>query len=79
MAQVPSRHRVEARIRELGLTGFAAYRERLASDPTETQTLPNRMRVTVSRSFCSPSPPPDVRSREGHAPAALGLAVPESR
>jgi chemotaxis methyl-accepting protein methylase len=46
-----SRHRVEARLRELGLDGFAGYLERLRSDPSEAAALADRMRVTVSRFF----------------------------
>ena len=46
-----SRHRVEARLRELGLDGFAGYLERLRSDPSEAAGLADRMRVTVSRFF----------------------------
>jgi chemotaxis methyl-accepting protein methylase len=46
-----SRHRVEARLRELGLDGFAGYLERLRCDPAEAAGLADRMRVTVSRFF----------------------------
>ncbi|GAB4264677.1 MAG: hypothetical protein Kow0092_16520 [Deferrisomatales bacterium] len=46
-----ARRRVQARIAELGLTGFEAYLERLASDPEEARRFPDRARVTVSRFF----------------------------
>lgn len=46
-----ARHRVEARLRELGLDGFAGYLERLRCDPAEAAGLADRMRVTVSRFF----------------------------
>lgn len=46
-----ARHRVEARLRELGLDGFAGYLERLQADPREAAELADRMRVTVSRFF----------------------------
>jgi chemotaxis methyl-accepting protein methylase len=46
-----ARHRVEARLLELGLDGFAGYLERLRCDPTEAAGLADRMRVTVSRFF----------------------------
>lgn len=46
-----ARHRVELRIRELGLDGFDAYLDRLRSDPAETSGLADLMRVTVSRFF----------------------------
>src|SRR5512145_1916853 len=46
-----TRHRVEARLRVLGLDGFAGYLERLRCDPAEAAGLADRMRVTVSRFF----------------------------
>jgi chemotaxis methyl-accepting protein methylase len=46
-----ARHRVELRIKELGLDGFAAYLDRLRSDPEEASGLADLMRVTVSRFF----------------------------
>ncbi|HEY7746684.1 MAG TPA: protein-glutamate O-methyltransferase CheR [Desulfuromonadales bacterium] len=46
-----ARHRVEARLRELGLDGFAGYLDRLQCDPAEAAGLADRMRVTVSRFF----------------------------
>lgn len=46
-----ARHRVELRIKELGLDGFAAYLDLLRSDPEETSGLADLMRVTVSRFF----------------------------
>lgn len=46
-----ARHRVEARLRELGLDDFGQYLERLRADPVETAELADRMRVTVSRFF----------------------------
>lgn len=46
-----ARHRVLARMVELGLTGFEEYRERLRSDVGEANGLAERMAVTVSRFF----------------------------
>lgn len=46
-----TRHRVEARLRELELDGLAVYLERLRCDPAEAAGLADRMRVTVSRFF----------------------------
>lgn len=46
-----ARHRVEARLRDLGLDGFDGYLERLRCDPAEAAGLADRMRVTVSRFF----------------------------
>jgi chemotaxis methyl-accepting protein methylase len=46
-----ARHRIEARLRELGLDGFAPYLKRLRADQAEAATLADRMRVTVSRFF----------------------------
>jgi len=51
-----ARHRVEARMEELGLPDYAAYLERLRSDAAEAAGLAGRMRITVSRFF---------REREG--------------
>ena len=46
-----ARHRVELRIRELGLDGFASYLDLLGRDPEEKSALAGLMRVTVSRFF----------------------------
>jgi len=46
-----ARHRIDARLRELHLDSYAAYLQRLQSDPLETEGLAERMRVTVSRFF----------------------------
>lgn len=46
-----ARHRVEARISELGLLDYADYLERLQTDPSEAARLPELMLVTVSRFF----------------------------
>ena len=46
-----SRRRIEARMQALSLTDYAAYLERLRSDPAEASGLAERMRVTVSRFF----------------------------
>ncbi len=46
-----ARRRVEARMQQLGLPDYAAYLERLRSDPIEAAGLAERMRVTVSRFF----------------------------
>lgn len=46
-----ARHRVESRIRALGLDGFDAYLDLLRSDPIERSGLADLMRVTVSRFF----------------------------
>ena len=46
-----ARHRVELRIKELGLDGFAAYLDLLRRDPREASGLADLMRVTVSRFF----------------------------
>ena len=46
-----SRRRIEARMQQLGLPDYAAYLERLRSDPAEAAGLAERMRVTVSRWF----------------------------
>lgn len=46
-----ARHRVAARMEELGLADYAAYLERLRSDPAEAAGLAERMRITVSRFF----------------------------
>jgi chemotaxis protein methyltransferase CheR len=46
-----ARHRVELRIKELGLDGFDAYLDLLRSDPEEAAGLTDLMRVTVSRFF----------------------------
>ncbi|MBI2355452.1 MAG: chemotaxis protein CheR [Deltaproteobacteria bacterium] len=46
-----SRHRVDARLLELGLEGYRDYLERIRSDAQEAALLPDLMRVTVSRFF----------------------------
>jgi chemotaxis protein methyltransferase CheR len=46
-----ARHRVELRLKELGLDGLDAYLDLLRSDPKETSGLADLMRVTVSRFF----------------------------
>jgi chemotaxis protein methyltransferase CheR len=43
--------RVGARVRELGLSGFAAYRARIEEDPRELERLDVFARVTISRFF----------------------------
>jgi len=46
-----ARHRVNDRIKKLGLQGYASYLERLRTDPAEAEMLPDLMPVTVSRFF----------------------------
>lgn len=46
-----ARHRVDARLVELGLDGYDGYLERIRSDAQEAALLPDLMRVTVSRFF----------------------------
>jgi chemotaxis methyl-accepting protein methylase len=46
-----ARHRVLARMRELGLEDFSAYLEHLENHPEESAGLADRMLVTVSRFF----------------------------
>ncbi len=46
-----ARHRVNDRIKELGLESYASYLERLRTDPAEAEMLPDVMLVTVSRFF----------------------------
>jgi chemotaxis protein methyltransferase CheR len=46
-----ARHRVLARMEELGLSRFEDYLERLAGDAREAARLPELMRITVSRFF----------------------------
>ena len=46
-----ARHRVNNRIKELDLYGYASYLERLRTDPAEAEILPDVMLVTVSRFF----------------------------
>src|SRR5689334_2805390 len=46
-----SRHRVNARLLELGLEGYRDYLERIRSDAKEAALLPDLLRVTVSRFF----------------------------
>jgi chemotaxis protein methyltransferase CheR len=46
-----ARHRVEERMRELGLPDFASYLDRIRSDPGEAAGLGDQMRITVSRFF----------------------------
>jgi len=43
--------RVKRRMRSLGLTGFAAYRARLAADPQEWRALDACCHITISRFF----------------------------
>ncbi len=44
-----ARRRVLARMRELGIPDFRGYARRVLEDPAEAASLPDRMRVTVSR------------------------------
>ncbi len=46
-----SRHRVDARLRELGLKDYASYLKRVREEPTEAAGLADRMRVTVTRFY----------------------------
>lgn len=46
-----ARHRLDRRIRELCLSDYPAYLERLRTDPREAARLADLMRVTVSRFF----------------------------
>ncbi len=46
-----ARHRVDERLRKLGLSDYAAYLDYLRGNPEEEALLPDRMRVTVSRFF----------------------------
>jgi len=46
-----SRHRVDARLRELGLESYRDYLERIRTDAQAAALLPDLMRVTVSRFF----------------------------
>lgn len=46
-----ARHRVEARMRGLGIADFSRYLELIRSDAAEAAALPDLMRVTVSRFF----------------------------
>lgn len=46
-----ARHRLLARMAELGLTGYEEYLDRLQSDADEAGVLAERMAVTVSRFF----------------------------
>lgn len=46
-----ARYRVNDRIKELGMQGYASYLERLRTDPAEAEMLPDVMLVTVSRFF----------------------------
>lgn len=46
-----ARHRVEARMRELGLADYASYLELAHANPAEAEGLSDLMRVTVSRFF----------------------------
>ncbi len=46
-----ARHRVAARMRELGLEGFPSYLAFLRNHPEESAALADRMLVTVSRFF----------------------------
>lgn len=44
-----ARRAVQARLRELGLGGLGEYLAWIRADPEEARTLPDRMRVTVTR------------------------------
>ncbi len=46
-----ARHRVDERVREVGVDGYGAYLELLRSDARESALFPDLMRVTVSRFF----------------------------
>jgi chemotaxis methyl-accepting protein methylase len=46
-----ARHRVEARLKELGLNDYGEYLERLRAEQAEADRLPDLMRVTVTRFF----------------------------
>jgi len=46
-----SRHRVDARLRELGFESYRNYLEHICTDAQEAALLPDLMRVTVSRFF----------------------------
>ena len=46
-----ARHRVNERIKELGLQGYASYMERLRTDSAEAEMLSDVMLVTISRFF----------------------------
>ncbi len=46
-----ARHRIDQRLRELGLAGYEDYLALLRADPLEAAALPETMLVTVSRFF----------------------------
>jgi chemotaxis protein methyltransferase CheR len=46
-----ARHRIEARIKELGLNDYDSYLKRLEAEPSEAEGIADLMRVTVSRFF----------------------------
>lgn len=46
-----ARHRVDARLMELGIDSYGGYLEMLRSEPREAALLPDLMRVTVTRFF----------------------------
>jgi chemotaxis protein methyltransferase CheR len=46
-----ARHRIDARIKDLGLNDYASYFNRLETDPVEAAGLADLMRVTISRFF----------------------------
>jgi len=46
-----ARHRIDARIKDLGLKDYASFFERLEADPAEAAGLADLMRVTISRFF----------------------------
>jgi chemotaxis methyl-accepting protein methylase len=46
-----ARHRLNARIAELGLKDYGEYLQRLRADPHEADALPDWMRVTVTRFY----------------------------
>lgn len=62
-----ARHRVDARMRSLGLHTYAAYLERVRADPAEAAGLADLMHVTVSRF---------LRERERWAPLVRQV-IPE--
>jgi chemotaxis protein methyltransferase CheR len=46
-----ARHRIEVRIKELGLNDYDSYLKRLEAEPSEAAGITDLMRVTVSRFF----------------------------
>jgi chemotaxis protein methyltransferase CheR len=43
--------RIKRRLKELGLEGYAAYRQRLETDPQEWRVLDECCHITISRLF----------------------------